>query len=222
MELTTLNTVSHFNESTSQDILKSVNDDGINLAIWKRSIDLRCDKILERMLCSDEVTFIDTKPNLKEDIFQSLGESIGYELSPSVLAQDIWTLHQLFCQITSQDYARVRLYRIEDDMCQLFHADSLQMRMLCTYVGRGTEWVENHNARYDQLGSQGRTKEETNAAIVINSHEIHTMQPWHVGVFTGRKKRGISPLIHRSPSVLNKRDHRIFLCIDDPDACGCS
>ena len=36
MELTTLNVVSHFNESTSQDILKSVNDDGINLAIWKR------------------------------------------------------------------------------------------------------------------------------------------------------------------------------------------
>ena len=222
MELKTLNAVSHFNESTSQDILKSVNDDGINLAIWKRPIDLRCDKILERMLCSDEETFIDTKPNQKEDIIQSFVESIGHEISPSVLAQDIWALHQLFCLITSQDYARVRLHRIEDDMCQLFHADSLHMRMLCTYVGQGTEWVENHNARYDQLGSQGRTKEETNAAIVIDHDQIHTMQPWHVGIFTGRKKSGISPLIHRSPSVLGAKEYRIFLCIDFPNTCGCS
>ena len=99
-------------------------------------------------------------------------------------------------------------------MCQLFHADSLHMRMLCTYVGQGTEWVENHNARYDQLGSRGRTKEETNAAIVIDHDQIHTIQPWHVGIFTGRKKSGISPLIHRSPSVLGAKEHRIFLCID--------
>ena len=94
--------------------------------------------------------------------------------------------------------------------------------MLCTYSGLGTEWVENNNARYNELGSKGRSKEETNNSIVIDADKIHVMQPWHVAIFSGRKKKKTLPLIHRSSPVKGKEEYRVRLCIDYPDACGCS
>ena len=76
-------------KSTSQDILKSVNDDGINLAIWKRPIDLRCDKILERMLCSDEEAFIDTNPNQKRTLSRALLSLLAMKYHQAFWIQDI-------------------------------------------------------------------------------------------------------------------------------------
>ena len=48
-------------------------------------------------------------------------------------------------------WSGIRLSRVENNAChriipQDSKADTLEMRMLCTYSGLGTEWVENNNA----------------------------------------------------------------------------
>ena len=79
---------------------------------------------------------------------------------------------------------------------------------------------------HNELGSKGRSREETNHSIVIDADKIHVMQPWHVAIFSGRKKivwkKKTLPLIHRSSPVKGKEEYRVRLCIDYPDACGCS
>ena len=212
----------HYKHGKSPAILKTIHEPEINLAIWERSRVHRCDEAINYILATEHPHLLDIKPISQKDLYYKLGSLINYNISTEALAKDIWTIFDLFCKITNQCTGRVRLSRVENNACQLFHADTLEMRMLCTYSGLGTEWVENNNARYNELGSKGRSKEETNDSIVIDADKIHVMQPWHVAIFSGRKKKKTLPLIHRSSPVNGKEEYRVRLCIDYPDACGCS
>lgn len=137
------------------------------------------------------------------------------------LAGDITHLSGLFSEIAKTIHPRVRLERVEDDGCAIFHADSLKIRLLCTYTGAGTEWLENTNVRRHELGSRGRSIRETNTAIVIHPANIRHIPAWHAAVFTGRGREGTPALIHRSAPVSTSNDHRLRLCIDLPGDCGC-
>lgn len=120
-------------------------------------------------------------------------------------------------------HPRVRFERVEDDGCALFHADSLNLRLLCTYAGPGTEWLENSNTRRHELGLRSRTLDEANADIVVDPSRIRRLAPWHVAIFSGRSRPGAedNALIHRSAPVLSANTPRLRLCIDLPADCGC-
>lgn len=137
------------------------------------------------------------------------------------LAGDIARLSGLFSELANTIHPRVRVERVEDDGCAIFHADSLKIRLLCTYAGAGTEWLENSNVRRDELGSRGRSIGDTNAAIVIDPDEIRHISAWHAAVFTGRGREGTPALIHRSAPVSTSSGYRLRLCIDLPGDCGC-
>lgn len=137
------------------------------------------------------------------------------------LAADIVMLARCFCEMADTSHARVRLERVEDDGCMLFHADTLRIRMLCTYAGPGTEWLEPENVRMHELGLRGREIAGANAAIVIDAARIQQVPAWHVVMFTGRMRADTPPLVHRSAPVRSAAENRLRLCIDLPGECGC-
>ena len=214
----------HYQCAPTPEVLSSVHVPGINMAVWQRPELPACQEAIETILTASTTYLLDTISSDKAALLRSLQEA-ALPLNPTItmdaLAEDIWMLSELFCTINEIKEVRIRLARIENDACRLFHADTLHMRMLCTYAGAGTDWIENHNARYDQLGSQGRSVEETNDAIVIDFNQIRTVDTWDVALFSGRLKEDTLPLIHRSSPVKNRNAYRIRLCIDFPDACGC-
>ena len=214
----------HYKLSDSFGVMSAIRIAGVNMAIWQRSEKPRCKNALNALLAANETVLLDYKPTDNTQIIEGvtrLADIYGEAASMEALAEDIQMLVNLFCGISDASHARIRLGRIENDACRLFHADSLHMRMLCTYAGPGTEWLDSDNARHEELGSRGRTIEETNAAIVIDPAQIRHVAPWHVAVFTGRLRPDTPPLIHRSAPVPTEKEHRIRLCIDLPDACGC-
>lgn len=153
-------------------------------------------------------------PNAKQEVRASF----------SALVEDFEILAAKFSAISRREHLRLRFERVEDDGCALFHVDTLPMRMLCTYAGPGTQWLEEDNVRRDQLGSKGRGIDETNAAIVIDPDKIHTEPAWNVIVFKGRLWDGhgySDGLVHRSAPVRHPKDHRLRLTIDFADSCDC-
>lgn len=212
------------NIADSQECLMAIRDIGVNMAVWRRAPDRACAQALEALLRTNHAVALDLDPVTERELVSGVTRLTGRRggsASARALAQDVWMLVGLFCSLADTNHARVRLERIEDDGCLLFHADTLRLRMLCTYAGPGTEWVENDNARYDQLGLRGRSVEEANRAIVVDESKIRHMAPWHVAVFSGRLRKDTPPLIHRSAPVMKGKKHRIRLCIDLPDSCGC-
>ncbi len=216
--------IRHRNDEAGPSFLNAIRLNSVNMAIWKRSPIPICQEAVEALLTVPYAVALDENPADHERLGNRVAGLVGRNASLSsarALAEDIWQLASLFRNLADTNHARVRLERIEDDGCLLFHADTLRLRMLCTYAGPGTEWVENENARFDQLGLQGRSVEAANRAIVIDESQIRHLPPWHVAVFSGRLREDTPPLIHRSAPVPTEKEHRIRLCIDFPDACGC-
>ncbi len=205
-------------------VLSAIQSNGINLAVWQRPQNEACQAAVKRLLSYKSQVQLDFNPVHEEQLlhsfrqFNCLGASTD---SFNALAADIWFLASQFCEIAKANQARVRLERIEGDGCRLFHADNLHLRMLCTYAGPGTEWLENENVCYEELGLKGRTLEETNDAIVKSKLQIHSLESWSVAVFSGAQRDRTAPLVHRSAPVPTRKDHRIRLCIDMLDTCGC-
>ena len=58
----------------------------------------------------------------------------------ALLAPDIELLVRRHAALTGEDRLGVKLEVIETDACRRFHADFVTMRLLCSYVGPGTQW----------------------------------------------------------------------------------
>lgn len=214
----------HFIESESANSLRAIHTEGVNLAIWKRDRVPAVESAVCALLAAPYQVAIDEKAPDERRLFVCLQQIISSRApaaSIQALIGDIARLSRLFSEIANTIHPRVRLERVEDDGCAIFHADSLRLRLLCTYAGAGTEWLENSNVRRDELGSRGRSIGKTNAAIVIDPAKIRHIPAGHVAVFTGRGREGTPALIHRSAPVATSSDYRLRLCIDLPGDCGC-
>ena len=69
-----------------------------------------------------------------------------------ILIDDILRLATLFEATTKSDNIKLQLEIVTTDMCRLFHADYYRQRLLCTYLGPGTEWLDHSNVNRNALG----------------------------------------------------------------------
>jgi hypothetical protein len=117
-----------------------------------------------------------------------------FPLTSLALGSDIEVLAELFLHVTGESEVRLRLEHVADDACRCHHVDAVRLRMLCTYAGPGTEWLD--------IGSR--------------THRMAVMQ---VGIFKGTAFPDNVPVLHRSPPVSElprRRRSRILPCIDQP------
>lgn len=102
----------------------------------------------------------------------------------------------------------LRLQRLEDAGCPLFHVDRVPLRLLCVYVGAGTEWLPEDALDRARLGTGSN-------ASVRDWSAVQCIGRGHVAVmkgdsFPGNTGRG---LVHRSPEASSARP-RILAAID--------
>ena len=215
--------------SPSPSVLHEILEVEVLLAVWKRASIKEIEPALQFFLSAQQPVRVDITSSELARCGQHLGEKF-LDVSPEIqaaceaLAEDFKDLAGKFSTISGRQHLRLRFERVEDDGCALFHVDSLPMRMLCTYAGPGTQWLEEDNVRRDQLGSRGRNLNDANAAIIVDDRKIHTESAWHVLIFKGRlwESYGYSEgLVHRSAPVRHPRDFRLRLTIDFSDTCAC-
>lgn len=218
---------SHFRISERIDILAQIQRPGINLCVWQRGFKAAWQKGIDVILRCPRSLSLDLTAPTGLQIAEYIGHFCATETqempSLSKLGEDIACLADRFGKIAGVAHPRVRLTRVEDDGCALFHADTLSLRLLCTYAGPGTQWLGNDNVRRHELGFHGRSLEEATHAIVIDPLKILTLPKSHVAIFKGRLAEGEenNALVHRSAPVRRPSDTRIRLCIDLPDSCTC-
>ncbi len=136
------------------NVLWRIDEPLLNLSIWIRDRIPAAESAVRALLAAPYAVAIDEKAPDENRLFGSLQQIIGSHapmVSIRALAGDMVHLSKLFSEIAKTIHPRVRLERVEDDGCALFHADSLRLRLLCTYAGPGTQWLENFNVRREQL-----------------------------------------------------------------------
>lgn len=128
----------------------------------------------------------------------------------TLLTEDILLITRVFFSVTGAHRLRLILKVVSDDACRKFHTDAYPLRLLCTYLGPGPEWVEDSNVNRRKL-VHGRNDE-----IIQRMSEVKTMAPFDVAILKGepqsnRTGRGI---VHRSPPLQHGGEKRLLLRLD--------
>ena len=121
-----------------------------------------------------------------------------------LLITDIAKLIQVFSRITAKARVDVRLERVDDDACWKFHRDSVDARLLTTYRGPTTEWVQPEHGERAILEQQSFTGPLEH----LGAHDV--------ALFKGTKADTGRGIVHRSPPIVGTGYTRLLLCLNEP------
>ena len=79
-----------------------------------------------------------------KNIAKILEEAIGLEDDAIALIIDVKDIVDIFCCLFDVNQVGLRLVSLTHAMCPRFHVDNVPCRLLTTYCGNGTEWL-NHD-----------------------------------------------------------------------------
>lgn len=184
--------------SPSSAVLESVRRDDCNLAIWQRPALDGIQPLLrsQPMDVRFDADLSSIEASLREEL-----ESCSYPRSPSLdaLVADIAILARMYCGILSLDQLEIRLEIVTTDSCRKFHADYVNGRLITTYAGAGTQWLDACDAERVRQGLEPR--------------EINQLAAGDVGIFKGRLATE-EPAIHRSPPIGGTGEKRLLLVLN--------
>lgn len=190
-----------------------------NIAVWKRSASPAPQAIQELVDSSFHgLQFVYDRTQPIDLIGAYFDEHLDLK-SPDAfhLCSDLMDIAKKFISLCSDQAIGIRLERVTNDNCKAFHVDFLSLRLICTYHGAATEWLENSNANRAGLGKN------RNDLVCINPDEIKKFKTNWVGIFKGENYEGNTgnAVVHRSPQISDlKKSDRILLRMDTLERFG--
>lgn len=194
----------------SPDILAAIREEDCNLAIWRRPPLADFTPLTEGT--PRDLRFETTPAEVERALRAALAKA-GFA-APALhtpLAADVARIAGLFCAAMSLARFELRLELVRTDSCRKFHADYVTARLITTYAGEGTDWLDDADAARVAAGHE--------------PHRINRMNAFDVGLFKGKLATD-RPAIHRSPPIAASGGERLLLVlnpaqrqfVDQPDS----
>jgi hypothetical protein len=224
----------HVVMGASPRVLSRVLRRGVNLGIWlreRRSVGRTAAQHQARRALFDRAA---AAPFSIDTVVDATRAGVGEAVIPAsvdadiraALAEDVERLMRVVHRLSGERHLRVKLHRCDGDECRQFHIDHVACRLITTYAGPGTDWLEDGAARREHLGGRGlprhRSVDDVNNAIVADWTRVHRLPRFAVAVFRGEVAHGrgapTAGIIHRSPPIAGTGIKRLRLVIDPADS----
>ena len=183
--------------------------DGVNLAVWRRSLpqpvtDFACallalgEPLAESLTLKPDADDLRTPP--LAEAYRDIAGHAGF------VADVAWLVSAFACLIEARRVG-LRLRVLDKAMCPRFHVDHVPLRLITTYAGAGSEWLREDAMPRHRLGEP--------AAEPTDMREIGHLHAGEVALFKGEKWQGNegAGIIHRSPQV-EPGERRLILTLD--------
>jgi hypothetical protein len=186
-------------------ILDRIAEPGVELAIWNRAMPVavgaRLDRatVRARTLPALRISVPGAEPEAA--LAAALADLKDRALADA-LAGDVAQLVRLAAPLIGRETLSVRLEAITGDACRRFHADRIPLRLIVTYRGPGTEWVDEAAL---PPGADPRHPP---------MEAVRRVPAGAVALFKGSLGSD-RPLLHRSPPIAGTGAVRLLLCIDE-------
>lgn len=206
-----LNTETSVNDPT---ILADIYQPENNIAIWPRTLPAGLSAEIDDLLKkTNHIALVQTVT--PADVKQNLVEALPEHPVVAKLSQDIAQLVDMFCVLFDLKEAGLRLTRLDRAMCPRFHVDHLPCRLVTTYTGAATQWLQNEAVDRTFLGAGNRGLPDAESGIFKDAKAIQQLNAGDVALLKGSGWEGndANGLVHRSPS-LGDDEHRLLLTLD--------
>lgn len=181
------------------DILRAISEADCNLAIWQRPPFADFVPLVEGT--PQDLRFTCTPATLPALLAEGLAQG-GYGGDASLhaaLVEDAALLGEHFCAAMDLATLELRLEVVRTDSCRKFHADYVTARLITTYVGEGTDWLDGADAARVAVGAEPQC--------------INRLATFDVGLFKGKLATD-HPAIHRSPPIPDTGAVRLLLVLN--------
>lgn len=190
----------------SVSALKRIHEPELNIAVQQRSID-HLAKDLQILVKNDASIKIMGNAGQVLEVVQKHFEH--YDLSESPVISDIENLLGVFQEVTGSIEIRFLLDTVRNNMCKRFHTDINDLRLLCTYWGAGTLWIEESGDERDEI-----LVREPGTAPNTNPECIRQAKAGDILILKGALYPNGQPVIHRSPPIEADNGVRLLLRMD--------
>ncbi|RRW33482.1 DUF1826 domain-containing protein [Ectopseudomonas oleovorans] len=192
-------------------VLTDVLHDGVNLAVWQRRLPAQIADLAEALLAQNEplaqsitleLSRVDSEPNLTGLVAQ-YADLPG---QAAFLADVAWLVRAYACLLDARRIG-LRLRALDKAMCPRFHVDHVPLRLITSYAGVGSDWLEEGAMPRSKLGQPGVEPQDEALIQRLDSGHVALAkgEKWH-----GNEGRG---LIHRSPQP-PAGERRLLLTLD--------
>jgi hypothetical protein len=175
--------------------LTRIFDEDTNIAIWQRSANAHATPLIDSLLSAG---VLGGGWRTVLDMAQPLLPALRPHLPPG---SDSWL----------DDIAGLaELY------ADLLGCPHIGIRLLCTYRGPATDWLDNSAADRRWLGASSGGLPDGASGLILDPAGVHAAEAWSVVLLKGDLWQGNSGngVIHRSPDVLPENGPRILLAMD--------
>lgn len=196
------------------DELTRIFDLDIQIVHWQRQDNSAITTYLQRVLAS----------NLFGSGFRTVvrvGEGLGPNLLPdfhgrTAMVEDIFLISDIYSELLGCDEIALRLEVLGGAMCPRFHVDRTGMRLVCTYRGPGTEWIDDRRIDRSKLGIGSMGLPDSASGLFDSRTTVEAAASFDVVLFKGSLWQGNAGrgAIHRSPTVAPESGPRILLVMD--------
>ncbi|MDG1725025.1 MAG: DUF1826 domain-containing protein [Bacteroidia bacterium] len=203
-----LNSNTYMNQIYVNQIKKieAIHQKKINIVIYQRDI-----KSLKRdikILTNKNIQF--RSNGTKEEVLTNFDKELkNNDISIENIQKDLKKLLEIFESITNSRIFRFHLLTVNNDMCSKFHTDVNDLRLLCTYSGKGTFWLpeEAVNRLNYNIGKDDNE-------IILDDKLIQEANTGDVLILKGALYPESNAVIHKSPSIEDSKSKRLLLRID--------
>jgi hypothetical protein len=192
---------------STADELDAIRMPGVELAIWSRALPLCLLSWLEQLPAAHLPDFrLLVSPVHFPVASKSLlgGLDRADRKMAEILAGDMALLVDRFAELSATDLVDVRVERITTDACWRFHRDCVDLRLLVTYRGPATQWVDPSHAE-EALALQERYDGPLGQAALGS-----------VSLFKGCYGSDGEGVVHRSPPIHGTGKVRLLMCLNTP------
>ncbi|WP_156489015.1 DUF1826 domain-containing protein [Marinomonas gallaica] len=192
--------VSDFSDELSG--LAGIYRDDVNLMVWQRQLDSDTEKAVFKVLSAGK-SFSLNQIVSPENVSDALARGLPSIDGRDALIRDIALLVDAYCCLFDLNTAGLRLTQVDRAMCPRFHVDQVPCRLITTYAGPATQWLDEQSLNRQKLGRGNNGQPDSHSGLVRAEADVQQISVGDVALLKGERWEGNEGrgAVHRSPSV---------------------
>jgi hypothetical protein len=190
---------------TKIDGLGAIKETGTELVIWRRTLPSDFKEWIQQLAASGlpHLRILLAPIDVRSALNPMLDEcGLPKDSMRELMISDITDLAHVFARITESKRVDLRLENINDDSCWRFHIDYVEARLLTTYRGATTQWVQPAYAK-QAINEQKEF-----------SGPLERLDIDNVAIFKGKSAAKANGIVHRSPPIVGTGESRLLFCLN--------
>ena len=192
------------------EVLAEALQEGVNLAVWQRRLAPQVEDFVRILLAQPLEVAESVQIEVGADeqlrlpaLLRAQADFHGYD---AFIADLTWLVEAFACLLGARRIV-LRLRSLTKPMCPRFHVDHVPLRLISTYAGVASEWLEEGGMDRRRLGEA--------QAEPHDGERIQRLEAGWVALAKGEKWSGNegAGLIHRSPTP-PPGERRLLLTLD--------